>query len=626
MRTADHAVARFELALGEAGLPASSWPRRQTRHAVLYGIGDPALPRAGARGDRRAQGHAVRPAGGAASSRAGRRGPATPSSPAGRSAATRLRTARRSTEGAPTVAVLGCGADLVYPSNASELLAGDRRMRGDRLRAPLGHPAAALDVSNPQPHHRGPLGRAARARGRPAERHVQHRRLRARRGPRRLRGAGLDLRARVPRREPAAAPGSHAGQRRHRTRRGARLGAAAACDGAARPLAARRRRRPTTTACSPRCRTHHWRPDDLARELELDIVTVARRIGALETSGLVVRFDDGRYGGDCRPRRRSSALHYRRPPATKERRAPQPRTPSAIEHVTVIGAGLAGTEAAWQLAARGIPVTLVEMRPGHAEPGAPHRRLRRTRLLELAQERGPRHGCGTAQARARALWAASSCALRASVRVPAGSALAVDRERFSAALTRARRRTPAGRPSFAREAARHSRRARHHRDGSAHQPGARAGALQSLVGDARLAFYDAAAPIVDAETIDRSIVFAASRYDKGEGADYLNAPMDRDGVRGVSRRARLGAARHGQGVRARRPVPGVPAGRRGRAHGARRAAVRRAQAGRPHRPAHRRAPVGGRAAARRERRPAPRTTSSASRPTSRSASRSASSA
>ena len=52
--------------------------------------------------------------------------------------------------------------------------------------------------------------------------------------------------------------------------------------------------------------------------------------------------------------------------------------------------------------------------------------------------------------------------------------------------------------------------------------------MQALVGDARLAFYDAAAPIVDAESIDRSVVFAASRYDKGEGADYLNAPMNRD--------------------------------------------------------------------------------------------------
>ncbi len=48
-------------------------------------------------------------------------------------------------------------------------------------------------------------------------------------------------------------------------------------------------------------RTHHWRPDDLARELELDIVTVARHIGTLETSGLVVRFNDGRYGGTPAP-------------------------------------------------------------------------------------------------------------------------------------------------------------------------------------------------------------------------------------------------------------------------------------------------------------------------------------
>ena len=127
-------------------------------------------------------------------------------------------------------------------------------------------------------------------------------------------------------------------------------------------------------------------------------------------------------------------------------------------------------------------------------------------------------------------------------------------------------------------------------------------ALQSLVGDARLAFYDAAAPIVDAESIDRSIVFAASRYDKGEGADYLNAPMDRDEYEAF--RAELVAARRvdRQGVRAGRSVPGVPADRGGRAHGHRRASLRRAQAGRPRRPAHRRPAVGRRAAARGERR------------------------
>jgi methylenetetrahydrofolate--tRNA-(uracil-5-)-methyltransferase len=112
-----------------------------------------------------------------------------------------------------------------------------------------------------------------------------------------------------------------------------------------------------------------------------------------------------------------------------------------------------------------------------------------------------------------------------SARVPAGGALAVDRGRFSAAVTR----RVGGHPliEVVREEATSLPEGRvivatGPLTSEAFEP-----VLAELVGEQRLAFFDAAAPIVDAESIDRTVVFAQSRYDKGGGADYLNAPMDR---------------------------------------------------------------------------------------------------
>lgn len=111
-------------------------------------------------------------------------------------------------------------------------------------------------------------------------------------------------------------------------------------------------------------------------------------------------------------------------------------------------------------------------------------------------------------------------------RVPAGGALAVDRERFGAEVTRRIEghplievvreecsELPDGRVVVA--------------TGPLTSP-ALEGAVSALVGESRLAFFDAAAPIVDASTLDRDVLFAQSRYDKGDTADYLNAPMERD--------------------------------------------------------------------------------------------------
>ena len=198
---------------------------------------------------------------------------------------------------------------------------------------------------------------------------------------------------------------------------------------------------------------------------------------------------------------------------------------SSTETVTVIGGGLAGTEAAWQLAIRGVRVRLIEMRPERMTPAHHSGDLGELVCSNSLKSADPATAAGLLK---HELTALGSIVVETAyeARVAAGSALAVDRGRFSGELTRKISAHPL--IEVVREEA-------------ACLPDGRViiatgpltsqefvPVLQDLVGDARLAFFDAAAPIIDAETIDRSIVFAASRYDKGEGADYLNAPMDRE--------------------------------------------------------------------------------------------------
>ena len=194
--------------------------------------------------------------------------------------------------------------------------------------------------------------------------------------------------------------------------------------------------------------------------------------------------------------------------------------------VTVLGAGLAGTEAAWQVARAGIPVTLVEMRPMRRSP-AHHSSdfaelvcsnsfgaLSSDRAAGLLQEEMRRLGSlviGTADHHA----------------VPAGGALAVDRGRYSAALTETldqhplvtiERREQQSLPSA--------------EDITVLATGPLtseplAEDLRSFTGRADCHFFDAASPIVHGDSIDLNIAFRASRYDKGD-ADYINCPMDKE--------------------------------------------------------------------------------------------------
>lgn len=189
-----------------------------------------------------------------------------------------------------------------------------------------------------------------------------------------------------------------------------------------------------------------------------------------------------------------------------------------------MGGGLAGSEAAWQAARRGADVRLFEMRP--ARPTAVHRtgdlaELVCSNSLKSLELSTPHGLLKEEMTRLGSLIV--DCARRN--RVPAGGALAVDRERFSAAVTGAIQDEP--RIELVREEV---------RDVPAEGivilavgplvSEALAGSIAGFTGQDYLYFFDAIAPVIDAESIDRSVVFAASRYGKGEGDDYLNCPMD----------------------------------------------------------------------------------------------------
>ena len=193
-------------------------------------------------------------------------------------------------------------------------------------------------------------------------------------------------------------------------------------------------------------------------------------------------------------------------------------------NATVVGGGLAGCEAAWALAERGIDVTLCEMRP--VVRTAAHQT---DRLAELvcsnsfkSVELTNAHGLLKAELRDLGSLLLQCADL---ARVPAGAALAVDRDQFSQEV--------------------------HHRVTAHPRVTVRRGEIADLpspgivatgpltsdrlaecisqrLGGTALAFYDAIAPIVSAESLDHERLYALSRYGKGEGDDYLNAPLDRD--------------------------------------------------------------------------------------------------
>jgi methylenetetrahydrofolate--tRNA-(uracil-5-)-methyltransferase len=195
------------------------------------------------------------------------------------------------------------------------------------------------------------------------------------------------------------------------------------------------------------------------------------------------------------------------------------------ESVLVVGAGLAGSEAAWQLARRGIAVELLEMRPLKTTPA--HKTARPAELVctNSLKSDTPEVAAGLLKEELRQL---GSLVLRAAdaARVPSGQDLSVDRDAF--ALTVEAGLAEAGVRRIAGElAAIDLERTTIVATGPLTSPDL-AAALERLTGQEHLHFFDAAAPIVVGESIDRRAVFQASRYGKG-GDAYLNLPLDRAG-------------------------------------------------------------------------------------------------
>lgn len=196
-----------------------------------------------------------------------------------------------------------------------------------------------------------------------------------------------------------------------------------------------------------------------------------------------------------------------------------------MDNLTIIGAGLAGCEAAWQAAQRGINVTLFEMKPEHYSEAHELPGLAELVCSNSLRGKGMNNAVGCLKEELRR---ANSLFMQAAdaTEVPAGGALAVDRGAFSDYISQ--------------------RIAEHPLIDVVHQQIDRlpeegpviiasgpltaanlAQCIAELTGDDDLYFYDAIAPIISADSIDHSVIWRASRYDKGD-ADYLNCPLSEE--------------------------------------------------------------------------------------------------
>jgi methylenetetrahydrofolate--tRNA-(uracil-5-)-methyltransferase len=194
--------------------------------------------------------------------------------------------------------------------------------------------------------------------------------------------------------------------------------------------------------------------------------------------------------------------------------------------IHIIGGGLAGSEAAWQLAEAGVRVRLSEMRGVEGTPAHQTDHLAELVCSNSFRSDDPNNAVGLLHAEMRAL---GSLILRCADahKVPAGSALAVDRDGYSAAVTAAiaahpmidlvRERVdtlPIDTPVIIAT--------------GPLTAASLAGAIGDATGADALAFFDAIAPIVHAHSVDMDVAWMASRWDKGETKDYINCPMTKE--------------------------------------------------------------------------------------------------
>ena len=198
------------------------------------------------------------------------------------------------------------------------------------------------------------------------------------------------------------------------------------------------------------------------------------------------------------------------------------------QEVLIIGGGLAGCEAAWQAARRGVPVRLCEMKPHSFSPAHESGDLAELVCSNSLRSNEVTAAVGLLKEEMRRL---GSLIIQTAdeTAVPAGKALAVDRQQFAARITRAVQAHPL--ITVVRE------------EVAALPPAVRspvilatgpltsaslAESLAALTGAQHLAFYDAIAPIISAESLDRAIIYRKSRWDDEGPGDYLNCPLDRE--------------------------------------------------------------------------------------------------
>jgi len=197
---------------------------------------------------------------------------------------------------------------------------------------------------------------------------------------------------------------------------------------------------------------------------------------------------------------------------------------SPVPTVTVVGGGLAGSECAWQLAERGVQVRLIEQKPAARTPAHCSPALAELVCSNSLRAASLANAVGLLKEEMRRCGSLIMACADAT-RVPAGGALAVDREQFSAAVTA---RIDAH-PGIERIVDRVTRIPEERPLVLATGPLTHAALAEELaraIGEDHLAYYDSIAPIVTAESIDQAQVFAASRYDKGGDDAYLNCPLD----------------------------------------------------------------------------------------------------
>jgi methylenetetrahydrofolate--tRNA-(uracil-5-)-methyltransferase len=196
-----------------------------------------------------------------------------------------------------------------------------------------------------------------------------------------------------------------------------------------------------------------------------------------------------------------------------------------MAELKVVGGGLAGCEAAWQLAERGHDVELIEMRPVRPTPAHQTDHLAELVCTNSFKSEDLSNAHGLLKAEMRDMGSVLLAAAH-DARVPAGTALAVDRTIFAAAVTRRMESHPnidivraeitelPATPAIIASGPLTS--------------DALSQSIQRILGDGGLAFYDSIAPIISGESINMDVAFYASRWGKGEGDDYINCPMSRD--------------------------------------------------------------------------------------------------